>query len=482
MATSQAVMSEYWNLTGEVAAEVLMGERWRDDEPIDELIARIRTNPGKSQLSLAEDVARVSEDSRVTREYVSRWENRKRIPTPYWRGHLGQVLGIPRDVLDRAAAVARTRRASDQRSTASPMGAVMATIPSGGSSRTLEETLDLWDEVMRRRNFLGGAGAFATTTLLSGGGSAAAVDLPPVSDRPELFETCARLTASYRQMDNLLGPSAVYGQAVDHHRRMVAWLRQARTASDRQRFGELATDSGDLLAWLCCDLEQYDESLVLYRQAAEVARELGDVSRQAYLVGRMSRTLELSGQHDQALALAEGAERVAGTAATPVVRSWLATRRAAAHAEQGNERTCRVDLERASGLLDQAADEPREDYIAHWGKARLHRTSGSVLLKLGERKAVAVGEGRRAIDQAIDMWPQTAVRDSAGLLTIAASARLAHGDISETARLTGRAFGVASRTGSPRLIRDIADLRTRLRPYRHMRIVRELDERMLTSR
>jgi transcriptional regulator with XRE-family HTH domain len=457
-----------------------VADQWRDDEPIDEVIARVRIDRGKSQLALAEDIARVSGDPRVTREYVSRWENRKRIPTPYWREHLGQVLGIPGDVLDRAAAVARMRRAAGRRPTVTVMAPVMATTHGDDSSRTLEETLDLWDELMRRRNFLGGAGTIAATTLLPGGMSAAAPSLPAVAGRAELFDTCARLTASYRRLNQLLGHSAVYGQVMDHHGRLSAWFEHARPA-DRQRLGELVTDSGDLAAWLCFDLERYEDAAVLYRQAAGAAKEVGDVSRQAYLVGRMSRTLSNSGRLDQAIVIADGAERIADVKATWTVRSWLAATRAYAHAEQGDERACRANLERAAGLLDRADGEPRDDYIAFYGEAHLHKWSGYALLKLGETNAAAIVEARRAMDRALAAWPTSNVLDSAEAFMAAASARLAQGDISETARLTGRAFDVASRTRSPRLLRQVSDLRVRLRPYRHTRAVRELDERLLTN-
>jgi tetratricopeptide (TPR) repeat protein len=457
-------------------------DQWRDDEPIDEVIARVRIDRGQSQQALADDIVRVSGDPRVTREYVSRWEHRKRIPTPYWRDRLGQVLGIPRDVLDRAAAVARMRRVADQRPSVTPMAPAVATTLSADSSRTLEETLDLWDEFMRRRNFLGGAGTIAATTLLPGGMPAAAAALPPVADRAALFDTYAQLTISYRRLNQLLGHSAVYGQVMDHHHRLSAWLRQASAPIDHRHLAELVADSGDLAAWLCFDLERYDEAAVLYRQAAGAAKGSGDVSRQAYLVGRMSRTLQNSGRLDQALVLVDGAERIAGTSATPLVRSWLAAIRAYAHAEQGDERACRLDLERADGLLNRSDGEPREAYIAFWGNAHLHKWGGYALLKLGERTTTTIGEGRRAIDQALETWPEWNVLDSAEVLTAAASARLAQGDIPETARLTGRAHDIAANTKSPRLLRYVSDLRTRMRPYRHTRAVRELDERLLTSR
>lgn len=89
-----------------------MTDLWPDEEPIDQLIERVRTGQGKSQYTLAEDLAEASKNPSVTREYVARWENRKRIPTPYWRHHLHTTLGIPRGVLDKAAQVAKSRRSA----------------------------------------------------------------------------------------------------------------------------------------------------------------------------------------------------------------------------------------------------------------------------------------------------------------------------------------------------------------------------------
>jgi hypothetical protein len=42
---------------------------------------------------------------------VARWETGRRIPTPYWRTHLGVILRLPPEALDRAAAAAKAQRA-----------------------------------------------------------------------------------------------------------------------------------------------------------------------------------------------------------------------------------------------------------------------------------------------------------------------------------------------------------------------------------
>jgi 3-keto-L-gulonate-6-phosphate decarboxylase/transcriptional regulator with XRE-family HTH domain len=76
------------------------------EAPIGRLIERARVSTGRSQYALAERLRGASGNPSVTREYVARWENGRRIPTPYWRQFLSAVLDVPRDDLDRAAAVA----------------------------------------------------------------------------------------------------------------------------------------------------------------------------------------------------------------------------------------------------------------------------------------------------------------------------------------------------------------------------------------
>jgi hypothetical protein len=79
-------------------------------ETIGSLIRRARQSAGKSQTALAEELRLRSGNISVTREYVSRWESGRRIPTPFWRQHIASVLALPRDQVDRACAVSIHRR------------------------------------------------------------------------------------------------------------------------------------------------------------------------------------------------------------------------------------------------------------------------------------------------------------------------------------------------------------------------------------
>src|SRR5262245_23303391 len=79
-------------------------------EPIGVTIKRLRRRRGMSQDTLARTLARASNNPSVNREIVARWERGRRVPGPYWRNWLGQVLGVPAHELELAAAAARFQR------------------------------------------------------------------------------------------------------------------------------------------------------------------------------------------------------------------------------------------------------------------------------------------------------------------------------------------------------------------------------------
>ena len=357
--------------------------------------------------------------------------------------------------------------------------AVMGAQDGGQSARTLTDVLKAWDELMQRRAFLRGAGAAGMLALTP----YHPAELPP-GDRAEAVEACAELTASCRRLEAVLGPGAVYGLVADHQRRLASWLQDARSPAAWRQLAAVTADAGILLAWLSFDLDHFDEAALRYRECSRLARGLDDVNLRAFLAGRMSRTLSECGHHADALAFADAAERIAGTAASGAVRSWLAVTRGYVHACLGaeHERSCRADLEAAAALLENTGDEPLPPYLAFFGQPYLGKWSGHALLALAEHKVTrAAAEGRTAIDQALASWSQADVRESGEVLAAAASARLASEEIGEAARLAGRAFQVAVAVGSPRIMRYVTGLRRRMGPWRDSRDVRALDEQLLAG-
>jgi transcriptional regulator with XRE-family HTH domain len=67
---------------------------------IGEMIAGLRSGLGWSQGRLAEELGRISGHPSMTREYVSRLERGRKIPGPFWIGHLAALLQVPRWALE----------------------------------------------------------------------------------------------------------------------------------------------------------------------------------------------------------------------------------------------------------------------------------------------------------------------------------------------------------------------------------------------
>src|ERR1700691_1215022 len=65
-----------------------------------DIICALRSNLGWSQGRLAEELGKVSGHPSITREYVSRWEHGRKIPGPFWIGHLAAVFQVPRWVME----------------------------------------------------------------------------------------------------------------------------------------------------------------------------------------------------------------------------------------------------------------------------------------------------------------------------------------------------------------------------------------------
>ena len=452
--------------------EQFLAARQRRQSPTDGRVALSR----KELAELVRDWIRRNQDSDtpIDETHIGRIERGDvRWPRADYRAALRAVLGVGSDA---ELGFLRRRQQPRDPNAGRPLPVVELHEPAGSdpSADTMEVVGDLWAQALDRRTLLAGAGVATTMTLLAG--------LPPrlakSVDLDEVLEVQAAVLAGYRRLEGLLGPRAVFGQAAGSYRLLSGLLQHVQDTKQWQRVGLLASDTGILLAWLHFDLDDYGQTSGLYKELFELAERLGDIDLRAFIAGRQSRTLSEFGQHLEALTFADLAAQIAGSTATPAVRSWLAVTRAYVHASLGQDGDARVALDAAAALLDKA-DEPPPAYLAFYGPPYLQKWAGHTLIRLADSEAFAPHEARAAIDRAHEMWPGDQVRESGEVLAACASARLTDGEIDEAALLTGNAFDVASATGSLRVLRYVTDLRRRLSPHRDNRAVRELDEHLL---
>ncbi|MGI5437713.1 helix-turn-helix domain-containing protein [Streptomyces shenzhenensis] len=96
------------------------------DTGIGALLVRLRTERGWSQQRVADECNTLEGRATKTNKEIGRYEREVRMPVPYTRKYLAQVFGVDAAVLDRAVAVSKSRRGSDDAEEALP---VRLTVP-----------------------------------------------------------------------------------------------------------------------------------------------------------------------------------------------------------------------------------------------------------------------------------------------------------------------------------------------------------------
>jgi hypothetical protein len=89
---------------------------------VGELVRRTRRRQRLSRVRLSDRMLRISGDHAMNPDRLRQWEIGKDVPDRYWRGWLAMALGIPRDVLDRAAVITDGRRRTRRRVRAAGRG------------------------------------------------------------------------------------------------------------------------------------------------------------------------------------------------------------------------------------------------------------------------------------------------------------------------------------------------------------------------
>ncbi len=310
----------------------------------------------------------------------------------------------------------------------------------------MNDLLQDWDDEVLRREFLTSTGIVGATiaTGLGAGGA---------TGGRERLDAHIALRAAHGRLDNLLGPSAVFTQAVEHHQQILAWLATARTTSERQRISALAADTGGFVGYLTYDMGRVESAVRHYRDATAHAHQAGDLSSCIYLIGQMSRVFADQGHYRRAFTLTDGALRLGGTKAHPAVRSWLHAVRAHHHACLNDARDTQIDLTAAWTLLGRADDGEIPPYVGYLDPPEIQKWTGHAMNRLGQTTPSYLRLGKSALDDARAAWPASSVRGSAELLSVSSRIHAACGDRDAATDLATRSIAIATTTGSMRNLR-----------------------------
>ncbi len=440
----------------------MAGEGRVPNEALQAALRRLRWSPYR----LAREVNHVMGVGYIHRSTPLKWAAYGAVPHPPLPELVAEILsdalGEPVTVPALWPGRAGTRPA--------PVMADPTPVPDPIEPRTLEEILDQWDALMRRREFVESSLAVAVIP---------AAPLTVVS--AEALRAHLDLTDTYRRLDNLHGPGAVFSQALDHYRQLTGWHRGLLDPAHRRRVAGVAARAGAFVGWLCHDMGRWMEAGQYYRQAAELAADAGDLNLYCHLVNGMSRTLAECGRLAEARAFADAAVRKAGTAAHPAVQWYLRADRALLHAQAGEDAASQVDQNAALALVELADDGEAPPYAFTHDAAVWKERSARIMITLGRTMPSMLRDGAEAIDRARETWPAALARGEASVYALSARARVAQGDVEAAAEFTRRAYEIASGTGSVRNLRRAAEARALLQPHRRAKAVRDLDDHLLSK-
>ncbi|SBT48366.1 helix-turn-helix domain-containing protein [Micromonospora narathiwatensis] len=396
-----------------------------EPRPLGPLLAELRSARGWSQQRVAAALCAASGVPTLTRHEVSRWERQRRLPGDFWSGWLAVVLGVPGELL--AEAAAHTRR----------LGIVPAAVDRAGSrSRVALLTL-----------------AYRWAADPSG----ASLGGPLAARTPGAPAPAGPGVAELRRWDDLLGGADLAGHGTRRLRRVARECAVAGPAGRRRLLPALA-ESAQLAGWLAADAGDLRGGLDAYRLALRAAVAAADPALAGHVLGSASHLLAGVGDPLGALTLARIGYAGCRDAASPGLRALLLHRVALAAALAGRSRAARQALDAAERTGGPGPG--REPPWLYWlDEAELAAMTGRALVALGRPGPAVplltpVTRGRGA--------PRRAAVYGGWL----ARAHLQLGEVTAACAAAGDALLDAVRSGSPRAVGQLVDVRRRLATHR----------------
>ncbi|GAA2215896.1 hypothetical protein GCM10009850_113640 [Nonomuraea monospora] len=337
----------------------------------------------------------------------------------------------------------------------------------------------LWRADVERRRFL------IDSTFAIGAGSVGAVRwlTSPSEGRPSGtgvrrvgradIAAIHEVTRSFGELDNRFGSGRVRSSVVKYLDTAVSPLLKDGSygESTGRQLAAAAAELTRLAGWMAYDMEQHGLAQRYLIQALRLARGADDQTLGGEILAGMAHQAIYMGQPAHALDLARAAQMAARTAGVKTLLASAHVLEAHAHAGLGDGRSCGHSLHEAECAFDtrKPAEEPK--WLSYFDEAYLSAKFAHCFRDLGEGERV-VRQARRSLDM-----DSRYVRGRMFNLSLLAAGLLQCGELEEACSAAASALTLAAELQSVRSRSYAADLRRRLEPYKHERVVAALRER-----
>jgi hypothetical protein len=297
-----------------------------------------------------------------------------------------------------------------------------------------------------------------------------------------LLEDLAAMTQTYGRQVHTFTPGGLLPFVRFHLADLMALLSRSQPISVQRHLGMLASETAVIAGYLSYRLHNYGDAETYFGSTDLLAREAGDETLRAF--GLIARSALYSpvphggvgGDPRTALALLDAAQSAAGSAASPLLLTWLYARRVEDYASCDEGDASDRSLEQAERSFSRVAGRD-QGFFHNWTPGRLtgYRGSAAVLLRRSV-EAVAI------VDAPLKEAPPSMASERSFLLIIQAAAYADQGQVEHSCTLLSEAFALAKDAGLVERVRRIKGTRrNHLDRWALTSAVRRLDEELVLS-
>ncbi|MGH3873970.1 MAG: helix-turn-helix transcriptional regulator [Pseudonocardiaceae bacterium] len=290
----------------------------------------------------------------------------------------------------------------------------------------------------------------------------------------QVTERLAMMLRECKQRDDVLGPRAVL-HTVLALRQLARHLLTECPARFRPRLLAVYSGMSSSVGDYCFDLNDLDSAGYYYNQARVAAHEAHNTELSVYALCSMSYAASSQGKAHTGIDLAAAALSLAHKTDDVLLRVCAAERAGTAYAVDGQHKECLDEFNTAQAAFAASVGlvSPESPaYYYHEGLLASHRSECLLLLQKPDEAAASARSGLEVFN--------TSYVDGYALCTLyLGGSYLLAGEVEEAAQVIGHAVSLAARNRQPRLVKELHAARGRMEPWREMRAVKELDERLV---
>lgn len=270
------------------------------------------------------------------------------------------------------------------------------------------------------------------------------------------------------------------GYVQEHFQKVTELLEISPYSTIRMRLCSIASGSALLIGTLLFDMGLYAQARDYYMSAIIAAQEATHHTLQAIAWGWMSLTWTYDGNAQKALACAQEARHLSAWSTSITVRAWLAAVEAETQANVHNRDACMKALEEAEIIESQRQPE-QDHYWTSFDRLQLAGYKGVCLLRLSRsehaEKVSLLTNAQKTLNQALTEPEPVLFRLRPTLLSDLAGVYMRQGEISEACTYAFQALTIDP-VKSQMIVQRIVKVRQELEPWKNMRDVKDLDEKI----